>query len=202
MFYAILSAQKNFHPKFFWVKQGATQCYQAFLVFSLFILNVLGWGVKRACSAPDTVWFLVKSKKNWSFCTRGYPSDCCLLNFRPDERTQCDRSLSWQELIPKVNKENTEENLPGEAKAHIPVRKTPLCHGKQIDFCKHKTLSSFELFTLISLAVDFSNPLLSVCRPNAASELCALERRHSAQQHLKPQAGSPSAFVFQNLMTY
>ncbi len=32
MFYAILSAQKNFHPKFFWVKQGATQCYQAFLV--------------------------------------------------------------------------------------------------------------------------------------------------------------------------
>ena len=33
MFYAILSAQKNFHPKFFWVKQGATQCYQAFLVF-------------------------------------------------------------------------------------------------------------------------------------------------------------------------
>ena len=32
MFYAILSAQKKFHPKFFWVKQGATQCYQAFLV--------------------------------------------------------------------------------------------------------------------------------------------------------------------------
>ncbi len=32
MFYAILSAQKNFHPKFFWVKQGVTQCYQAFLV--------------------------------------------------------------------------------------------------------------------------------------------------------------------------
>ena len=35
MFYAILSAQKNFHPKFFWVKQGATQCYQAFLVFDI-----------------------------------------------------------------------------------------------------------------------------------------------------------------------
>ena len=34
MFYAILSAQKNFHPKSFWVKQGATQCYQAFLVFN------------------------------------------------------------------------------------------------------------------------------------------------------------------------
>ncbi len=33
MFYTILSAQKNCHPKFFWVKQGATQCYQAFLVF-------------------------------------------------------------------------------------------------------------------------------------------------------------------------
>ena len=39
MFYAILSAQKKFHPKlfftqnFFWVKQGATQCYLAFLVF-------------------------------------------------------------------------------------------------------------------------------------------------------------------------
>ncbi len=32
MFYAILSAQKYFHPKFFWVKQGATQCYEAFLV--------------------------------------------------------------------------------------------------------------------------------------------------------------------------
>ncbi len=32
MFYAILSAQKNFHPKFFWVKQGETQCHQAFLV--------------------------------------------------------------------------------------------------------------------------------------------------------------------------
>ncbi len=34
MFYAILSAQKIFHPKFFWVKQGMTQCYQAFLVFT------------------------------------------------------------------------------------------------------------------------------------------------------------------------
>ncbi len=33
MFHAILSAQKKFHPKFFWVKQGATQCYEAFLVF-------------------------------------------------------------------------------------------------------------------------------------------------------------------------
>ncbi len=32
MFYAILSAQKNVHPEFFWVKQGVTQCYQAFLV--------------------------------------------------------------------------------------------------------------------------------------------------------------------------
>ncbi len=32
MFHAILSAQKFFHPKFFWVKQGATQCFQAFLV--------------------------------------------------------------------------------------------------------------------------------------------------------------------------
>ncbi len=40
MFYAILNAQKNFHPKFFWVKQGATQCYQAFLV-SLFLF--LSW---------------------------------------------------------------------------------------------------------------------------------------------------------------
>ena len=29
MFCAILSAQKIFHPKFFWVKQGTTQCYQA-----------------------------------------------------------------------------------------------------------------------------------------------------------------------------
>ncbi len=34
MFYAILSAQNNVHPKFIWVKQGTTQCYQAFLVFS------------------------------------------------------------------------------------------------------------------------------------------------------------------------
>ena len=38
MFHAILSAQKKFdlkfffHPKFFWMKQGATQCYQAFLL--------------------------------------------------------------------------------------------------------------------------------------------------------------------------
>ncbi len=48
MFYAILSAQKKFYPKSFWVKQGATQCYQAFLfcdkglsirVFSVLLTN-------------------------------------------------------------------------------------------------------------------------------------------------------------------
>ena len=42
MFYAILSAQKFFHPKFFWVKQGTTQCYQAFLVSTKqFVLSCL-----------------------------------------------------------------------------------------------------------------------------------------------------------------
>ncbi len=35
-----------FHPNFFWVKQGATQCYQAFLVFFEIVQNefpVLNW---------------------------------------------------------------------------------------------------------------------------------------------------------------
>ncbi len=43
IFYAILSAQKNFHPKLFWVKQGATQCYQAFLVFIRCFLVFVIW---------------------------------------------------------------------------------------------------------------------------------------------------------------
>ena len=56
MFYAILSAQKIFHPKLFWVKQGATQCYQAFLVFCWLLggwcttnepLSVFSWKKKH-----------------------------------------------------------------------------------------------------------------------------------------------------------
>ena len=46
MFHAILSAQKNFHPKFFfnelWVKQGETQCYQAFLFIPTLLSRTSG----------------------------------------------------------------------------------------------------------------------------------------------------------------
>ncbi len=55
MFYAILSAQNNFHPKFFWVKQGATQCYQAFLVYFVVFFH---------SEADTNPWFCTTSGGN------------------------------------------------------------------------------------------------------------------------------------------
>ncbi len=72
MFYAILSGQKNFHPKFFWVKQGATQCYQAFLVSSksfiiIVIIIIIEQHVVELCTCHRyTVHCVDTHKFRWS----------------------------------------------------------------------------------------------------------------------------------------
>ncbi len=81
LFYAFLdvscypecfSPQIFFHPKFFWVKHGATQCYQAFLVSRkggylkhLFSLSSWGDGVHLKC----LFWEAGGRDHTWSTCT-------------------------------------------------------------------------------------------------------------------------------------